>query len=360
MRPLHAGCRDRRMVRASRCSPASITTRSSGCAPRSSPWPRATSCAFSSSGSACRRIRRSRARRPSTPSSPSSKASARPPAHGKARSCRPGSPTTGRPGSMRVAWPGHAAWIRLAPRNGRAAGSDAPAGAGAHDADHRWSPVAMRRSGARPRRRPSRRSPGARAQAVVDFMTAERRLVLRRAAAALRPVAHRSSRRRWPSWWRWAWSRPTASPACARCWCPRASASRSQAAGVAAVRHRRAWRNRAAGRWSAARRRRRSQARSGRDRACRAHAAAALRRRVLAHAGARIAVAAAVARAAARLSAAREPRRDPRRPLRRRLHRRAVRSARGDRHAARDPAPARDRRMDGRSRASIRSTSPAS
>ena len=37
------------------CSPASITTRSSGCARRSSPWPRATSCASSSSGSALAR-----------------------------------------------------------------------------------------------------------------------------------------------------------------------------------------------------------------------------------------------------------------------------------------------------------------
>ena len=75
-------------------------------------------------------------------------------------------------------------------------------------------------------------------------------------------------------------------------------------------------------------------------RACRAHAAAPLRRRVLAPARARGRLAAAVARSAARLSPARGARRDPRRPLRRRLLGRAVRAARGGRRAARDPPQA--------------------
>ena len=79
-------------------------------------------------------------------------------------------------------------------------------------------------------------------------------------------------------------------------------------------------------------------------RACRAHAAAPLRRRVLAAARARGRLAAAVARSAARLPPARKPRRDPRRPLRRRLLRRAVRAARCGRDAARGAAPAGCRR----------------
>ena len=53
---------------------------------------------------------------------------------------------------------GHATWIRLAPRNGRAAGAMAGRRPCARPRSP-WSPVATRRSGARPRRRPSRRAP---------------------------------------------------------------------------------------------------------------------------------------------------------------------------------------------------------
>ena len=61
-RPLHAG-RGRRTNGASAgCSPASTTTRSSACAPRSSRSPRATSCASCSAGSASRRMRACRGR----------------------------------------------------------------------------------------------------------------------------------------------------------------------------------------------------------------------------------------------------------------------------------------------------------
>ena len=91
-----------------------------------------------------------------------------------------------------------------------------------------------------------------------------------------------------------------------------------------------------------------------------AHAAAPLRRGVLAPARARGRLAAAVARPAARLSPAREARRDPRRPLRRRLLRRAVRAARRGRHAARGPAQAGVRTRWSRCRAPTRSTSSAS
>ena len=50
---------------------------------------------------------------------------------------------------------GHATWIRLAPRNGRAAIAR-PAGPRAHHARSPWSPVAMPPSGARCRCRPIR------------------------------------------------------------------------------------------------------------------------------------------------------------------------------------------------------------
>ena len=101
------------------------------------------------------------------------------------------------------------------------------------------------------------------------------------------------------------------------------------------------------GRWALARRARPAPdirtRRRGR-RAPRAHAAAPLRRRVLAAARTRGRLAAAVARPAARLSPARSARRNPRRPLRRRVFGRAVRAAGGGRHAARDPAQAGRRR----------------
>ena len=119
-----------------------------------------------------------------------------------------------------------------------------------------------------------------------------------------------------------------------------------------------------AGRWALARRAAaaqpadRPQPRGGR--ACRAHPAAPLRRRVLAAARARGGLAAAVARPAARLSPARSARRDPRRPLRRRLLRRAVRAARGGRRAARGPPQAGLGRAGSRCPAPTRSTSSAS
>ena len=103
---------------------------------------------------------------------------------------------------------------------------------------------------------------------------------------------------------------------------------------------------------------RRDAGRGGRARG--AQLAAPLRGGVLASAGARGCLAAALARSAARLSPARSARRDPRRPLCRRLLRRAIRAARGDRHAARDPAQTGFRCAGSRFPAPIRSTSPAS
>ena len=90
-----------------------------------------------------------------------------------------------------------------------------------------------------------------------------------------------------------------------------------------------------AGRWSLVRRHRRRNRRRC-DRACRAHAATPLWRRVLAAHRAGGGVVAAMAGAVARLSQAREPRRNPRRTFRRWILRRAVCVARRDRHAARN------------------------
>ncbi len=99
------------------CWRASIATRSSGCAPRSSRSRRATSCASCSSGSASRRVRAWRARMRSARCWRSSKASRRRRAPGRPSCCPPASASTSRPGSMSCASPGAScgrAWRRVA------------------------------------------------------------------------------------------------------------------------------------------------------------------------------------------------------------------------------------------------------
>ena len=248
--------------------------------------------------------------------------------------------TTSRPGSTTTASP-DASPGRGCGRATAANGERARRVAGAHDADH-------------PARAPPRAAVGV---AVADERAGAARAPRAQAVARRHPrsTAPRSSTS-WSkapaccapqveealaNWSRSALSPPTASAACARCWCRRTSASRPRR------RRRRAHDVRHGGRrpLGAGPPRRAEQAGDSRrrgGRACRAHAAAPLRRRVLAPARARGAVAAAVARPAARLSPARGARRDPRRPLRRRLLRRAIRAARSDRPAARDPPQARD------------------
>ena len=87
------------------CSPASTTTRSSACAPRSSRSPRATSCVSCSAGSASRPMHACRGRTPSRSSWHSSRASRPPPSPGRPRSCRHASPNMSRAGSTITAWP---------------------------------------------------------------------------------------------------------------------------------------------------------------------------------------------------------------------------------------------------------------
>ena len=227
-----------------------------------------------------------------------------------------------RPGSMTLPRRPHAPGRGWRPRNG---GRRAAAGAGAHDADRAAARGAMPALGGAVAPA-DRGSPAPRAQAVVDFMRQHGASFfdeLRRGHAA---CCAPSSRRRWPSWSRSGWSPPTASPACARCWCrrqappvahgrrgaaPRSFGMENAGPLVAGPR-----RGQPRGRGPSARRRR----------ARRPDAAAPLRRGVLAPARAGGRLAAALARPAARLPPARGARRDPRRAFRRRLLGRAVRA----------------------------------
>ena len=220
----------------------------------------------------------------------------------------------------------------------------APRRAGAHDADHAAGASRMPRSGPRSTPTADAVQPSPRAQQVVDFLRQHGAsffdemvggsgllrsqveealaelvalgLVTSDSFGGLRALLVPSDRRQSPS-------------------------------GCAPPAPRRPFGMEDAGRWALVRRRRRrSPAAAGRRRGRRArgaHAAAPLRRRVLAPARARGRLAAAVARPAARLSPARSARRDPRRPVRRRLLRRAVRAARGDRRAARGRGASRPR-----------------
>ena len=208
---------------------------------------------------------------------------------------------------------GRVAWARLRPRAARARGSDrgvapvrstpitllaAPPRAALGVA------VAEPRDGAAERRRARRRRLHPRAG----------RLVLRRAGRG-RPSAAPAGR---GGAGRTGGARPRHFRQFRRV--ARAAGAVRQAPSRAASPRRRCFGMEDAGRWALARRARAGNRPSGRDRrACRPHAAAALRRRVLAADRARGGVAAAVARAAARLSPARSARRDPRRALRRRV-----------------------------------------
>ena len=289
-RPLHAGRQRATNGASGGCSRASIATRSSACAPRSSRSPRATSCASCSTGSASTgRRAHGRARTRSPPSSRSSKASRRRPAPGRPRSCRRASRTTSRPGSTICAWPGRIAWARLTPRMPRRRRASASR-AGAHHADRAArAPPRAALDGAVAGAADDARSPSARAQAVARFPARARRLVLRRAGRRHRPAARRRSRRRWPSWWRSASSTSDSFGGLARA---------AGAVGPAQAARRRRAAPRAsdfgmedAGPLGAgaprAARRPQPQAERRRDRARRAHAAAPLRRRVLAPARAR-------------------------------------------------------------------------
>ena len=152
------------------------------------------------------------------------------------------------------------------------------------------------------------------------------------------PAGHRARRRAGRAGGARPRAAATAMPACARCWCPpskRAPRTRRVGAGAAPL-----FGIEDAGRWSLARpplgrRRRQRRPSRRRRRARRAHAAAPLRRGVLAPARARGRVAAALARPGARLPAAGSARRNPRRPLHRRPVGRAVRAARSHRRCMR-------------------------
>ena len=255
---------------------------------------------------------------------------------------------------------GRIAWTRLRRATARER-RRARRGAGAHDADRAAAaPPRAALDVARRRRRDAAAPSAARAggRRLHPRSTAPRSSTSSSTARGLLRTAGRGgagragrARPRAP---------PTASAACARCWCrpsapPAAGGARRRRA---AVRHGGCRPLGAGAPRPAAAARTAGRTRGGRAR--RAHAAAPLRRRVLAPARARGRLAAAVARPAARLPPARGARRDPRRPLRRRLLRRAVRAARGGRRAARG-APQAGRRAPGsRCPAPTRSTSSAS
>ena len=230
--------------------------------------------------------------------------------------------------------PGAAQWPRRQRRR--------PAGPGAHHPDHPGRPPPRRLlaravdAGRSPAPRPAR--PGRR-----RFHDRQRRLVLRRVAAALRPAALPARGGAGGTGGAWAGRvRQLRRPARAAGAVGRAQADRQRPPSPP----HRSGRHGGVGPLvpgASARGHRRPQARCRCDRACRPRAAAPLRRGVLALARTRILEPAAVARAAARLSTAGKQRRNSRRTFRRRLLGRAIRLARGDRPAARDPPPARDR-----------------
>ena len=342
------------------CSPASTATRSSGCAPRSSRSPRATSCA--SCSLAARRGRCAHAGAGCASRSIVAQLEGfEAPAGAWETEILPA-----RIAEYEPSWlddqclAGRIAWARLRPRNGeRTAASAAPAPV-------RTTPITLlaRRharalgvavAGARrgpAERRARRRSPTCIREQGASFFdelvegTGLLRSQVEEALAELVALGLVTSDS-------FGGLRALLVPSDRRKPAP---------AGGAAAAHRcSAWRTPGAGRSRIAPGRRRPGRRPTRGgRARRAHAAAALRRRVLAPARARGRLAAAVARSAARLSPARGARRDPRRPLRRRLLRRAVRAARSGRRAARGPAQAGRAMPGSRCPAPTRSTSSAS
>ena len=234
------------------CWRASTTTRSSGCARRSSRSRRATSCASCSRGSASRPTRACRGAEARSTRSSAQLEGFDAPAGAWESEILPA-----RLADYEPAWlddrclAGHAHLDAAAPAQRPRRRRRRPAGAGAHDADHAAAAPPRRVVARRCRCRPIGARPSAAARRRSSTSYRQRRLVLRRAAAALRPAAlparggaGRTGRAR-------AWSPPTASPACARCSCRRASASRAAAAVVAAAPRVRRWRMPAAGRWSA-------------------------------------------------------------------------------------------------------------
>ena len=236
-RPLHAGGAERRMVRA---PPAGAHPPLHGqAAARRDRAGRGARLPALPVPLAARRARRRRSKAPtrSTPSSASSKASRRRPAPGRARSCR------------RALQDYEPAWLDerclagprhlgcgCAPRNGRDDGERGRRRCARRRS--RCCRAAMPRSGGRWRRPAEPAQPSARG--------AGRRSISLRANGASffdELVQHaaccaRRSRRRWPSWSRSASSPPTASPACARCWCRRrAQAAAARAAAAPLPRH---------------------------------------------------------------------------------------------------------------------------
>ncbi len=195
---------------------ASTATRCAGCAPRSSRSRRATSCASCSSGSGSARSPAWKAPMRSPRCWDSWKASRRRPAPGRPRSCRPASPNTTRPGSTTIASPGASP--------GRGCGRAAAARGSRPRADSRpvrTTPITLlaRRHAAlwaslSPEPDAAQASP--RAQAVLRFIRDNGASFFDELVDGT-GCCGRRSRRRSPSWWRWASSTPTASPGCARC-----------------------------------------------------------------------------------------------------------------------------------------------
>ena len=170
------------------CSHACTAIRSSACAPRSSRWPRAISCASCSVGSGSPPMRAWKGRMRLKSWSASSKVSKRRPVPGRPRSCRRGSPATSRPGSTIAASPGASPGRGLSPVAADANGSERRA------TPVRTTPITLlaRRHaaalGVALDREPARPAEPARADGR-RFHPPARRLVLRRAGRRHRPVA---------------------------------------------------------------------------------------------------------------------------------------------------------------------------
>ena len=280
----------------------------------------------------------------------SSKASRRRPAPGRARSCRRGSPTTSRPGSTIGASPARsldAAALARRPRDGERARR----GAGAHDADRAAAAPPCARSGVAvcPQ---TRRQPSAHGAGRGRFHAAARRVVLRRDASKARGLLRSQVEEALAELVALGLVTPTASAACARCWCPSSRAPAAPAAGAAGAS---SFGMEDAGRWALAR----AAADCARRELAIEHVARTLLRRYgvvfWRCSSARPTGCRRGAICCASIAGS-KPRRDPRRPLRRRLLRRAVRAARSDRHAARGAAAAARARNGPSSPAPTRST----
>ena len=236
-----------------------------------------------------RRAWRGRTRSPRC--SASSKASRRRPAPGRPRSCRRASPATSRPGSTTSASPGASPGRGC----GRATAAAEPATrqrrAGADDADHPARRAGTRRCGPRCRRagEPAQ-AERPRAQAVARLHRATHGASffdeLVDGTGLLRTAGRGGAR---PSWSRSGLVNSDSFAGLRALLVPAEQRKPLGGGSAGAARARSAWRTPAAGRWRAAPppRRRTRRRRRRRGRAPRAHAAAPLRRRVLAPARAR-------------------------------------------------------------------------